>query len=565
MTSGAGTHAQARQKRALASAVLLSGAGEVVDFLLPLFAGAAIGLSPSQIGMLLAVELAVSLVVRPLAGSMADRFERRNIAAAGAMLYAVSCAGYAIAPGATVAYVAAAIGGVGGALLWVSLRALVGEGLAEDSGVFAKLVSAEETGSWAIFIPVFVLIDFLGYQGVFLALAACCASGAILLATAPRARDPVSSGGARPDSGKVPGQVGLLRGLSPMLLAVALMMIAEGAISLLLLLHLQQEFELEPLQIGLVFLPGGIAMGVLPPYLHGLVRRYGRTRMLAGASVASAGFAASLAFAPNPVVIAVCWVLAGVAWAVVFPVQQAVIAEASGETRLGRGLGWYESATLAGALVGTLAAGFLYELGSWQIACLVATAVILSGAVIVPAAVRALGVTQYPSDPEPLVPDRPAEAPDGQRAGAREAEGAKDGPDAEDEANAEEPEPTRGEFVSSISWHTAILIGAMAIAHLFIDGARVTQVFSSAGLPPEPFSVDTTVDWIREQIRAGGIAMVLRVWIIVWIVDLVRTLCWKLPKAPHYRSDQSTPLERSSLDGRNDPIAMTTDPHRDDA
>lgn len=142
-------------------------------------------------------------------------------------------------------------------------------------------------------------------------------------------------------------------------------------------------------------------MGILPPHLHGLVRRCGRTRMLALASVASAGFAASLAFAPNPVVIGVCWVLAGAAWAVVFPVQQAVIAEASGQLRLGRGLGWYESAALAGGLVGTVAAGYLYEFGSWQIACLAAAAVILTGAVVVPAAVRALGVAQYPRTSEP--------------------------------------------------------------------------------------------------------------------------------------------------------------------
>ena len=53
----------------------------------------------------------------------------------------------------------------------------------------------------------------------------------------------------------------------------------------------------------------------------------------------------------------------------VVPEHQAVIAEASGEARLGRGLGWYESAALAGALIGTAAAGMLYELGSWRGDC----------------------------------------------------------------------------------------------------------------------------------------------------------------------------------------------------
>ena len=398
-----------RQKRALTSAVFLSGAGEVVDFMLPLFAAASIGLTPAQIGVLLAVELAVSLAVRPAAGSLADRFERRSVAALGALLYAAACLGYACAADPALAYAAAAVGGAGGALLWVALRAIVGERLGEDSGAFAALVSAEETGSWVVFVPVFLLIGPVGYQGVFAALAVCCLVGAVIMLTAPRgpARTPSASAASADTAASAkeaepaPQQTRLLRRLSPMLLAVALTMAAEGVISLLLLLHLQQEFGLGPLQIGLVFLPGGIAMGILPPHLHGLVRRCGRTRMLALASVASAGFAASLAFAPNPVVIGVCWVLAGAAWAVVFPVQQAVIAEASGQLRLGRGLGWYESAALAGGLVGTVAAGYLYEFGSWQIACLAAAAVILTGAVVVPAAVRALGVAQYPRTSEP--------------------------------------------------------------------------------------------------------------------------------------------------------------------
>src|SRR5690625_789802 len=360
-------HSRVRQERAFSSAIYLSGAGEVVDFLLPLFAGSAMGLTPAQIGVLMAVELVVSLAVRPLAGSLADLFERRGLAAAGALLYAVSCAGYAIAPGATVAYIAAIIGGIGGALAWIPLRAMVGERLDQDSGVFAKLVSAEETGGWLIFAPALFLISIVGYRGVFAALACCCVIGAVLLFAAPRTPSLASSNEGRPDTATTVQRSRLLRRLSPMLLVVVLTMVAEAAISLLLILHLQHEFDLDPLEIGIVFLPGGIAMGLLPSYFHGVESRYGRTRVLALASVASAGFAVSLALAPTPAIIAVCWVLTGAAWAVVLPVQQAVIAEASGRSYLGRGLGWYESASLAGALIGSLAAGYLYELGTWQI------------------------------------------------------------------------------------------------------------------------------------------------------------------------------------------------------
>lgn len=328
-----------------------------------------------------------------------------------------------------------------------------------------------------------------------------------------------------------------------MLLVVALTVVAEAAISLLLILHLQHEFALDPLEIGIVFLPGGIIMGVLPPYLHGVESRYGRTRVLALASVASAGFAVSLAFAPTPAIIAVCWVLTGTAWAVVLPVQQAVIAEASGHTHLGRGLGWYESASLVGALIGSLAAGYLYELGTWQIACLVSAAVILSGAVIMPAAVRALRVAQYPRTPEPLeIEDEETdEEPDDV-----EPEDAKGG-------GAEEPASTRGELVNSFGWHTAFLITALVIAHLFIDASHLTQVFSLPSVPFDPLHFEVSGDWAREpglwiqelsnwigelglwivdQLRGNGaIATALQIWIVIWAMDLINTL-WKLPRAP---------------------------------
>ncbi len=505
-----------RERRALASALFLSGAGEVVDFLLPLFAGAAIGASPSTIGLLLAVELAVSLVVRPLAGSLADRFERRNLAALGALLYALACVGYSLAENLFVAYVAAGASGVGGALLWVSLRALVAERLAEDSSVFARLVAAEETGGWVIFVPAVFLISALDYRGVFLGLAACCLVGAVLLASAPRSPGPAAAIDDAARHGA--GSPRLVRRLLPMLAAVTVTMVAEGAISLLLLLHLQREFALEPLQIAMVFLPGAIAMGALPPHLHQLVRRYGRTRMLALASVSSAGFAASLAWAPNPLIIAVCWVLAAVAWAVVIPIQQAVIAEASGHTHLGRGMGWFESAELCGALIGVLAAGIVYELGSWEIACLAFAAIILSGAVIIPAAVRKLGVPNHPHDPVPTTPEQ------------SDGHALPEFPDRQDSADAptDATRSTRDELLASIGTHTLVLAAALAVGHLFIDGAELARVFSLPQLPEGPITVGSVVDWFQDRLRGTEfVVSALRIWVLLWIAHIIES-GWKL-------------------------------------
>ncbi|MFI1955580.1 MFS transporter [Streptomyces xinghaiensis] len=414
-TAGAEADARRRQRRegnTLLAAMLTNGPNELIDFVLPLWAGAAIGLSATEVGVLLAVEMVLSMVFRPVSGVLADTFERRYVASAGAALYGVSAAGYALAQSAPVAYTAAAVGGVGGALLWVSVRAIISERLAEDSAVFPRLLSSQETGAWVAFIAGLTLIALIDYTGVFLACAAACAAAAVLLLVSPsrpqRPRADTDKGAAEGTAAAGLGAVG--RKLRPMLLAVVLTMTAESAVSLLLLLHLQRGFDLEIGEIAYVFLPGAIAMSVAAEHLHRYVVRFGRSRVLMAASLSSAGFAVGLAWAPNPFVIAGLWILSGLAWAAVIPIGQAVIAEASGE-QAGRGMGVYESARLLGALTGSLAAGVLYDSADWTVACLVAAVPLLAGAVVVPRAVRRLGVADVPP-PAPAPPGRP-EKPQG--------------------------------------------------------------------------------------------------------------------------------------------------------
>lgn len=386
---------QRREAAALRAAALVGGPTDLLEFVLPLWAGAALGASAVGVGVLVALQMVVSLLVRPLAGVLADSRERRLVAAAGAALYALSCAGYAtatIAGSLGTAYAAAVVGGVGGSLVWVSLRAVVGERLADDSSAYARLYSQEETGSWVAFVAGLALVyPVLGYGGVLWACAAACALGALALLGAPGRP-------ARPglDVATTAGGLRFLgRRLRPMLAAVALRSAAGAAIGYLLLLHLQRDLGLDLGPTALVYLPGSIAASVLAPRLHRAVLHHGRRRVLLVALTASSALAVGLSTAPGAAVIAVLWVFSAVALAAVAPVQQAVVAEASGEAA-GRGLGLYESAGLAGGAVGALAAGVLFQASSWQVACLVAAAVMLASAVLVPRSVRALGAVDKP-------------------------------------------------------------------------------------------------------------------------------------------------------------------------
>lgn len=131
-----------RRRAIRTSATLLSGPVELLDFLIPLWAGAVLGLDASVVGWLVAVELVVSVLVRPVAGHLADTRPRTRVAAVGAFAFSASCVLYAFADTPAIAFIAAIVGGVAGPLFWISLRAIAAEYLDDDSGTFAGLMSS---------------------------------------------------------------------------------------------------------------------------------------------------------------------------------------------------------------------------------------------------------------------------------------------------------------------------------------------------------------------------------------------------------------------------------------
>ncbi|WP_394253493.1 MFS transporter [Arthrobacter pityocampae] len=401
-----------RRGSALVAAGLTNGPAELLDFLIPLWAGIALGADPAQIGFLVALELIVSVIARPIAGRMADSRRRELIAALGALLYGVSCCGYALAGSLPLAYAAAAVGGLGGALLWVSVRAIIGEHLREEPGVFARLMSVQETGVWVAFVAGLLL---LGRSDSFLlvflvAAAACLIAALVLFLSPPRTRTrPLGSSAEDVPASFVPqASRVLIVSLRPMLVATVVTALAETMIGILLLLHLQRELGLGVIEIAYVFLPGAIALGVLPPLLHRLVLRIGRRAGMVAGSVCSGAFAISLAYASGPVVIAALWILCGVAWAVVIPIEQAVITEKH-PNQTGAAMGIYTAATLIGSAIGAALAGLLYDAASWQLTCLIAGAIILSSAALGPWAIRTLGVADKPHQQVPSNDAHPRE------------------------------------------------------------------------------------------------------------------------------------------------------------
>ncbi|WET78814.1 MFS transporter [Amycolatopsis sp. QT-25] len=482
------------------AAALTKGPAEVLDFLLPLWVGSRLGASAAEVGALTAVETLVSFVVRPIAGSLADRFDRGRISAIGAILYGLSFVVYAVTPGIEVAYLAAVLGGTGGALFWVALRARVGEGLARDDSAFSKLFAAEGGGTWIAFVVALTAIAWIDYRGVFWLGAAACAVAAVVLLNAPSA--PVREAGA-------PRLSQLGKRMRPMLALVALTAMAEAGVALLLLMHLQRGHRLQLGEIAAVFIPGFIVYSLLPDHLHGFVRKVGRTRVLALAMVASATFAAGLSLAPSPPMLAVMWVLSAAAFAAAIPVEQAVVAEAAGLS-LGRAMGIYESATLLGATAGTFVAGQLYGSDTgWRVACFGAAALLLFGSFVVRGAVRRVGVAEFPVEPRKTVSqkEKPATRTIGERPQAAES--------VTEEAN-KRSNPLR-------AWTIHVVVYVVAQAALAVTGYS---------WPVEAlFGAPHAADWFWNS-SGHWLLNLGRIWTFVLVIDTGWTAGRALLKKP---------------------------------
>ncbi|GAA2612790.1 MULTISPECIES: MFS transporter [Streptomyces] len=488
MSAGTRTPEDRAGRRVLSAALFASAPAEVLDFLLPLWAGSVLGAGASAVGALIAFEAVLSLIVRPLAGELADRFDQRRVAAAGAGLYALSFAGYALAGSLVGAFVAAGLGGAGGALFWVGLRAWTGQrsqgGGGDGTAAYGRLLSAEGQGAFVGYLVAFSLLERGGYPLLFwLGSAACAVAAASLLRGPRRERD---AGAPRAVAGLREGRGAAERRLLPLMAVSAVTAAAEAGLWMLLLLRLQSHLELSPDEIALVFAPGFVVFVLLPAHAHRLTGRLGRTPAMVASFAASALFAAGLSVVSTPPAVAVLWTVAAACFAVQVPVEQAAVAAASGG-RTGRAMGLYESARLAGVVIGPLVMGVLYEEAGWAAACGAAAVTSAVGALVVPYAVRALGLPERRTDGEEDTGGREAARP---RAVAESALGPK----------ARARKERRDWYV-----HTAVFALGQAVLWV-LDSSWLVWQITDGGVPDD---------------QRGPLVWAGRIWLTIWVIDTV--------------------------------------------
>ncbi len=505
-------------RRVLSAAMFASAPAEVLDFLLPLWAGSTLKAGASVVGALVAVEAVLSLIVRPLAGELSDRFDQRRVAAAGAFLYALSFAGYALADNLPLAFVASGVGGAGGALFWVGLRAWTGRRATNHTSAYGKLLSAEGQGAFIGYLVAFSLLERGGYPLLFwLGCAACVwATAALLKDTGSRETVPDAADDDTDETEDALRDRKTRLRLLPLMVVSAVTAAAEAGLWMLLLLRLQGDLGLTPNEIAMVFAPGFVVFILLPEHTHHLTDRLGRTRTMVVAFLASALFAAGLGFVATPVAVAVLWAVAAACFAAQIPVEQATVAAAAGK-RVGRGMGLYESARLSGVVVGPALMGVVYEQLGWVTACCVAAGGSVVGAVVVPYAIRVLKLpetvrvqTVQPETGGTAAPaavtattDNPHEKPEEEDRTAMDMEKQETAAPSKDGALSPK-EHARKERRDWLIHTAAFLVGNVILWAL--KSNWIVWQFTADEVPDE---------------HRGPLVWISRIWLTIWVIDTI--------------------------------------------
>ncbi|GAA1643008.1 MULTISPECIES: MFS transporter [Brevibacterium] len=521
------TEAARSSGRAQASTAsgFFSGPAELLAFVLPVVAAQHLGASGAETGALVAVQLLVSLLIRPLAGRLVDRCgsprSSAMIAAAGSGVGVLSFLVFAASTTLPPAFAAAALGGIAGALFWVAVRALIAERAEGDIGDdrFAVLMENESSGAWIAFIIGIPLFQVAGPQAVFLACAVACLVAGVLLARIGTHSPAQGEARQRP----TPDSAHLLRSLRGILALVVVLAFAEGIISLLLILHLAVELGLELGEIALVYLPGAIVLSIAPRPLHRLVRRIEPRWILLLGLTCSAGFAAAMVTRPGPVALAVLWVLSALCFSLLEPLLDRLIAVVSGH-RAGAGFGYAQSAELIGTAAGTLAAGALFGAGAWHVATIAAAVVLIIAALTGWRGLRRFPAADLGAD-ERIRDQRPR---DSRQHGTRRNDTRRSGTTTERKGLS----PAMKRTAATLAIHVGIYVIAQVIFAL-VAASWPWEVITGGT------SVTTLLSW-----NAGGtdmqrwIGSISRIWTIVVLIDIL----WSgyrmiVPKAPQSSTD----------------------------
>ncbi len=319
-----------------------------------------LGASAVEIGGLFSIFTATTLLLRPVVGWAVDRFGRKRFFLLALSFYALAMATFAWARTLRALYLARFIQGIGSSLFWISVNTIIADLTpAERRGrALGRITEITSRGGLMGVAVGFVLISLLservGWRIAFSIYALMTAVGMWLAwKSVPETRSSVSA--------RMRFDYSLSRALVTLLIIVFVTGASEAMLGPLYLVYLQEKFTTDIYALALAFLPAGLVSAFLSERLGQLGDRFGRARMMALGMAASGLLALFLPISSSLVWLAGLYTLAVAVWAISVPAQTAMVADLSGEERLGMGYGLYAMISSGGYAVGPLLGGALYE------------------------------------------------------------------------------------------------------------------------------------------------------------------------------------------------------------
>jgi len=330
-----------------------------ITFALPLRAED-LGASAFEIGILYALFTVSVFIVRPLVGIGLDKIGRRSFFIAATVFYLGANILYSLSDSVNALYIARFLQGLGFAVLAITTETITAD-LTENGDRAAAMggnIASQTRGGMA---GAFIGFSLVGALPLYAWVFSFTTFSVVSLLAVLYAWRVMPETHAHKDVDRQLTKYVFPEGYRRILAIIFLSAFAGAVIQPYYLIYLRERFGLELYALAVAFLPIGIAYAVLPPWLGKITGKLNRTTAMG----MGLGLAA-LAYAMVPLIDGFYWVIAvfvasSIGGVLADLTKSAWIADISGDGAAGRSFGIAALAVGAGAALGPLAGGLIYD------------------------------------------------------------------------------------------------------------------------------------------------------------------------------------------------------------